>query len=1284
MALLSGFDQLDPANNTFSDWLNKTNEIVLMVRGDTTGAQTSIMTANSQLGGSQTFGNATLFGQFMANTMVVLNDGGNDGTDDSTFANVNFGGLRGGIWNNISNTITADTLYIVSNTTYTNESNEVYVNSTYGLIVENTTELRYDVLYVGDGPAGSNTNAQLHWQSSNNQLNFNDDVRATFGGASGTEVFGGTGQYEMFYSAADNRMYSNTDKQDIRSTANLNLITDRYELRTETGGENMMTANLNGEVVLYWDNAARVTTNSYGITVHGDAILEDDLVIFDGNKILMGGNTTYDGTQDLTTYKFQMFTDGSDAFIKADDRDLYVEVNQGFELTNIGRGTHYMTANAAGQNEVSLYAAGTKRLETIDGASDGNSVDGVEIYGEANTNTLRVQSDANFDNTTLNSNSVHWDASLEIWNYRDNVKATWGDGDDLEVYYTGTRGNVNTDILDVRGSTNTNIFTDDFEMRSQANNELMLTANVANGVELYWDGIKKVSSNTHGVEVYGQVIADNGFVTYNNQPIEMGGANYAAAHNFTIVTDGTDTTITETSNDLSVRVEDNFRVTDDTGATSLIVANTSGEVTLYHNNNQKMQTNAYGVEITGEANTGTLRVRGDAAFDGSGGLDSNTLNWESANNILNWNDSAKATFGDGDDLQVWHDGTDSWITENGSGSLYIQANNFVLEDTNGTDYISMTAGAGVTVTHAGAVKITTTAIGVNIEGEANTDTLRVQSTSDLEDDIRIQGSNNTDTLTWDKSANTLNFDDNNYITLGTSADFTMHHDGSNTYLTEVGSGELHIQANNIHIENTDGNEYFLGIAGAGAALHFAGTQKLITTNIGVDIEGQANTDTLRVQSTTLLESDVFFDGTSADALHWESANDILNFNDNVKATFGAGDDLQIYHDGSVSYIDDLGTGNLLLRTNGSKIALQDYNGGSPITMLQAFPAGRIDLNYSGATKLATTSTGINVTGTVVGTGLDINGSADLGASGSDTISMIGVVDTDIVPTGTVDLGTSAAPWTDLWVTNADVQTLQVDLNATIDGDVSANSFAGDGSLLTSLDGSQITTGTVAAARIDSELSSNTSGIAAKAEDLEINSTGADQEFRVTFTANSGAHRDVFADSGLLYNPADKMMYADNLTVNTQINMPNAVQINTGNFQEIVVANTATILTLSVTTLEANGVAFTGTGDDVSTPNTPTVIDSFAIGTTQGYKYFVHGEDLADNDSGYAVEINVIVTDNNDIFYTRYGEVENNMSDVVIVPAVAANNTHIDLKATCGSASGSNIHRFKVLKIETRP
>ena len=36
----------------------------------------------------------------------------------------------------------------------------------------------------------------------------------------------------------------------------------------------------------------------------------------------------------------------------------------------------------------------------------------------------------------------------------------------------------------------------------------------------------------------------------------------------------------------------------------------------------------------------------------------------------------------------------------------------------------------------------------------------------------------------------------------------------------------------------------------------------------------------------------------------------ITFGDNDKAIFGAGSDLQIYHDGSNSYIDDVGTGDL--------------------------------------------------------------------------------------------------------------------------------------------------------------------------------------------------------------------------------------------------------------------------------------------------------------------------------------------------------------------------------------
>ena len=41
----------------------------------------------------------------------------------------------------------------------------------------------------------------------------------------------------------------------------------------------------------------------------------------------------------------------------------------------------------------------------------------------------------------------------------------------------------------------------------------------------------------------------------------------------------------------------------------------------------------------------------------------------------------------------------------------------------------------------------------------------------------------------------------------------------------------------------------------------------------------------------------------------------INFGDSDKAIFGAGSDLQISHDGSNSYIEELGTGNLFVNTN---------------------------------------------------------------------------------------------------------------------------------------------------------------------------------------------------------------------------------------------------------------------------------------------------------------------------------------------------------------------------------
>lgn len=1291
MALLSGFDELDSATDTFSAWLNKTNELILLTRGDTVSGQTSFMTANSLPGGSMTYGNSTLFGQFAANAMVVFNNGGDSA---NTLDDVAYGGLRGGIWNPASNTITGDWLYVVSNTEFTTETVEVYVNSSYGLIVENFIEARHDVLFVGN--TGANTDAQLHWQDNNNTLNWNEEVRAIFGGNTGTDalsVYGGTDQYEMFY--LDGRMYTNTDIQDIRSSANLNVITDVLEIRSETGGELYLTANVNNGVELYWDNSLKLSTNTHGIVVHGDSIVRDNVVVFDNNKILMGGAYPYNGGEDIATYNFQIYTDGTDGIIVSGDKDLNIFVHEGFNLTNEPGTVNFMTANADGSSEVVLYNNGTARLETT--GTQAGEVPGVEIFGEANTTTLRVRGDANFDGFGgLNSNNVHWDASANTWNYRDNTNITLGDQDDWVMYYNGTRAYSNVDNQDIRARTDMNVITNTFELKSETGSELYMSANVADNstVRLYYEGVERLQTNTHGVEVTGQLVANGGIVVYNNQSIEMGGADYANAHNFTIVTDGTDTTITETSNDLFVRVQDNFRVTDDTGATSAIVANTSGEVTLYHNGVATLETTGnetgevQGIEVFGQSNTTTLRVRTDVNFDGSTGLNSNNISWDASANTLYMRDNSPIIIGDGNDLTIKHDGSNTYITEANTGNLLIEATDLILRATDSSRYLEGIDGSHVIIySPDNTPALLANNNQVHITDLANTNTLRVRNTSLFENDISIEGSNSTNTLTWDKSANTLNLDDNNFITFGTSGEFSIHHNASgDTILQHATASPIYLQADDVLIQSNDGNTDYIrsgtGSTYSGVILYSNNIQRFETTLIGVNIEGQANTDTLRVQSTALMENDVFFDGTSADQLHWDASQNELHFKDSVEAIFGTDDDLIVVHTGSAARIDNI-TGNLRLRSN-------DLRLGS-ITGDEAYATatlnGAIVLYHNNVHKLTTTSTGVTANGLLTSDSLDVNGNADLGASASDTVSIIGSVDTHIIPTGTRDLGNSANSWSKLWVVDADIQTLQVDLNATINGEVTANNFVGDGAQLTDLHATEITTGTLSDARLPDTITSDITGTAAQANDILIQTSTNNADFRIPWVDTSGTYRNVYTDNNFVYNPSTDTATVPNLIVTTTVSLPADIAFsNTTSFENINVSNTANILNLEVTSLEANGVAFTGTGGDVTTTSA-TTIDSFPIGQTQGYKYFVHGEtsNVAHPEAGYAVEINVIVTDESppNIYYTRYGEVENAMSDVDIVPSLAANNTHIDLKATCGSASVANTHVFKVLKIETR-
>ena len=112
-----------------------------------------------------------------------------------------------------------------------------------------------------------------------------------------------------------------------------------------------------------------------------------------------------------------------------------------------------------------------------------------------------------------------------------------------------------------------------------------------------------------------------------------------------------------------------------------------------------------------------------------------------------------------------------------------------------------------------------------------------------------------------------------------------------------------------------------------------------------------------------------------------TANGGIALGDNDKATFGASDDLQIYHTatGNHSIIEETGGGSLVVRTNGPHI---EFDKGSTEYMARMLVDGAVELYYDSALKLATTSTGIDVTGSVVADKANI-GTSTAQYSGTD-------------------------------------------------------------------------------------------------------------------------------------------------------------------------------------------------------------------------------------------------------------------------------------------------------------
>ena len=127
----------------------------------------------------------------------------------------------------------------------------------------------------------------------------------------------------------------------------------------------------------------------------------------------------------------------------------------------------------------------------------------------------------------------------------------------------------------------------------------------------------------------------------------------------------------------------------------------------------------------------------------------------------------------------------------------------------------------------------------------------------------------------------------------------------------------------------------------------------------------------------------------------DASGDVL-FPDGDKAIFGAGSDLQIYHDGSNSYISDQGTGDLKVLASG--IALN--NAANTENMITAVADGAVTLYHDNAAKIATSATGIDITGTAVTDGVTVDGTLSIE-------EVYELVTTQTSTTGTITFDTTA-------------------------------------------------------------------------------------------------------------------------------------------------------------------------------------------------------------------------------------------------------------------------------------
>ena len=272
-----------------------------------------------------------------------------------------------------------------------------------------------------------------------------------------------------------------------------------------------------------------------------------------------------------------------------------------------------------------------------------------------------------------------------------------------------------------------------------------------------------------------------------------------------------------------------------------------------------------GLDVDGQTDLDEVVVTGVSTFQSDVVIvgDSANVQWDRSQNSLEFSDSGYATFGDGRDLQIYHDSFNSYL-DNNTGTLYLRS----VRGTGGGIYLDPTSTSrGLVVSPNGAVeaywnnlkRFETSGIGITVTGQLDSTTLNVSGVStfsalvDANARLDVTGGANIDQLNVAGIATFGAVDINGVLDIDGQLDVDeLVVAGVSTFSSAVDInaganivGGLTLDQLNVTGVSTFGDDSIITAGGLDVTGIVTATELDVSTG-GLDVDGQTNLDELVV------------------------------------------------------------------------------------------------------------------------------------------------------------------------------------------------------------------------------------------------------------------------------------------------------------------------------------------------------------------------------------------------------------------------------------------------------